>query len=331
MPSPRSERPTTIWITWEHHRRTRETSRQLGVELLELTTSKRGLGRYSELAARTFRVLRDRKPQVLIVQNPSLVLGFLATCLRPLFGYRLVVDAHNVAVDPYESSGRLGRILTAIVLKGADRTIVTNRHLVEKVHAAGGRALILPDPLPEFDDDGRTYPFERRDLANVVLVATFADDEPVAEILEATGRLQDLLHLHVTGRAERLADHVREAMPPNVTLTGFLDDQDYVALLRSADLVVDLTTKEACLVCGAYEAVALGTPLVLSDDPATREYFTQGVVYSPSDVDGIEEALRRGVEEAEALRHAVRQLSAELTVSWPDRLAGVETEIAQLA
>src|SRR5688500_14163147 len=92
---------TSMAITWFWHRRTAELCEGLGVPLTVLETSRRGIARYAELSLRTVRTLHEVRPRVLIVQNPSLILACLAVILRIFFRYRLIVDAHNEAVEPY--------------------------------------------------------------------------------------------------------------------------------------------------------------------------------------------------------------------------------------
>ena len=82
-------------VSWEQHRRMRELCDGLGLELVVLTTRHRGLARYALLSVRTVALLGRRRPDVLLIQNPSLVLAALTLLLRPLLGFRLVVDAHN--------------------------------------------------------------------------------------------------------------------------------------------------------------------------------------------------------------------------------------------
>ena len=86
------------------------------------------------------------------------------------------------------------------------------------------------------------------------------------------------LHLQVTGNPHKIGLSVAQRAPPNVHFTGFLADEDYWQLLRSADAIIDLTSKADCLVCGAYEALALGKPMLLSDNTASRELFGEGAV-----------------------------------------------------
>ena len=54
---------------------------------------------------------------------------------------------------------------------------------------------------------------------------------------------------------------------------------EYVSMLYSVDATIDLTNRENCLVCGAYESVAAGKPMILSKTQALMEYFNKGAVY----------------------------------------------------
>lgn len=315
-----------VWVTWERHRRTRELAKRLNVPLYEILTSKSGIRRYLSLTPRTAAILFRTRPRLLIVQCPSLVLGVVAVLMKVLLRFDLVVDAHNEAVEPYSAKGPVPRILSRIILRYADFAIVTNGYLVPKVEEHGGRPLVLPDPLPDLSlpEDVETHDSER---VRVVLIATFAGDEPVATIFSAVGRMADQIELFVTGDDRRLPEHLRARLPMNVTLTGFLSDEAYIRLLASADFVIDLTTKNHCLVCGAYEAVALGVPMVLTDDPATREHFSRGAVYTAPDVDAIERALGQAILHRTELRHGVTQLRAQIEETWPIQLSEVRAEL----
>jgi len=101
-----------------------------------------------------------------------------------------------------------------------------------------------------------------------------------------------------------------------VRLTGFLPEEAYVALLGSADVIVDLTAIEDCLVCGAYEAVALGRPLVTSDTAALRGYFRQGTVYSRHDSVSLAAAITYALAHRDRLAAEMRELKPDLMASW---------------
>ena len=48
-------------------------------------------------------------------------------------------------------------------------------------------------------------------------------------------------------------------------MTGFLDYDTYLDLLQKVDVIMDLTTDDKTMLAGAYEAVALEQPLIISN------------------------------------------------------------------
>jgi glycosyltransferase involved in cell wall biosynthesis len=134
---------------------------------------------------------------------------------------------------------------------------------------------------------------------SVAFVSTFAPDEPVEAVLRAATWLPDV-NFYVTGDTRKLSAGLRAQAPPNVSFTGFLDPySDYPGLLRAADAVMVLTTRDYTLQLGGCEAAAVGKPLITSDWPYLREVFAQGAVF----VGDSAESIRDGVLELQR-RHA---------------------------
>ena len=77
-----------------------------------------------------------------------------------------------------------------------------------------------------------------------------------------------------------------------MTLAGFLDDDAYLRLLARSDAVVVLTDREDTLLSGAWEAIALGRPLVVSGTQALRTTFGDAVGY----VDGERTTIAAGID-----------------------------------
>ena len=102
-------------------------------------------------------------------------------------------------------------------------------------------------------------------------------------------------------------------------LTRYLSEDDYVALLRDADVIVDLTTRENCLVCGAYEALALARPLVVSETAALRELLGNGALYTRNVRGDIVATALKALERGETLASAARERSVELQGDWQSR------------
>jgi glycosyltransferase involved in cell wall biosynthesis len=300
-----------VWITWQRHRRTRELCRAFGLELVELTWGGRPALRYPVLAARTALFLLRRHPDVVFIQCPSVLLGVWAVLLKTVLRFVLVADLHNEAVEPYNYSFAAYRRALAWIGRAADVCLVTNEALKRTVEQGGGRAFVLPDKVPTLQPapDGNPAGAPR-----VVFVCSYAPDEPYLEVIQAAGLLDPGVTVYVTGDHRRLPAHVQ--VPSNVRLTGYLSEEDYEDLLRGAGVVVDLTRMENCLVCGAYEAVAVERPLVTSDTRALRSYFSRGTVYTGHTAHSLAAAMTYALGERARLAAEMKVLKHDLAEQW---------------
>jgi glycosyltransferase involved in cell wall biosynthesis len=269
------------WITWERHRRSRSLTQALRIPLVELAEPGGRALRYFRDSLATIEALTRRRRRTVFVQVPSVVLGHLALVLSKVLRFRVIVDAHNAVIEGAESGSFPLRSLYRFVVRHADVVIVTNSSLAERVRKLGGRPGVLPDPVPQMG------PVATRGGSNeVVVISTWAPDEPLAAVLDAAPRLPAPLTLTITGRPRgALAERARAT--ERVRLSGFVSEQEYLELLARARVVVDLTTREDCLVCGAYEALALGRPLVVSDSRALRELLREGALFARNDAESV--------------------------------------------
>jgi glycosyltransferase involved in cell wall biosynthesis len=281
---------------------------------LEILQSRfRGALRWVELPILTLGLLRRVRPEILFVQSPSLALSSFAVLWRPFFSYLLVIHAHNEGVRPFDRQGAFVRWLTRRLLRKAGITIVTNEALATDVRNAGGRPLVLPDALP-VPPDAAVLNREQGRPIEIAVVATYRPDEPIAAIMAAAHSLPDV-RFEFSGDIEKFKK-LNIDVPDNVHLTGFLADRDYWQLLNDAAVVCDLTLKSDCLVCGAYEALALGKAMVLSDNPATREIFGTAAELTGNSTEAIVTALQRAMEKHAQLEASARDLAETYQARW---------------
>lgn len=323
---PPAKRSSSLWLAWERHRRSRELAAAFGAPLREIVFGGPRPLRHLLAGATTLAALARSRPRVLFVQNPSVFLAALAVAVRPLFHYVLVVDRHsNFRFD--DTDAGLFNLISNYSLRRADLTIVTNDSVAALVEAKGGRAFVLPDRLP------RLMPGPSRPLAgrfNVVFVCTYSADEPYLQVIDAARRLAPDIHLYVTGNSARLPARVRRGAPANLTFTGFIPAADYETLLGAADAVMALTDRHHTLLCGAYEAVSLGKPLVTSSTAALAAYFRQGSIRTVHDPDAIAAALVRARDECRSLRVEIAALRSQLRADWDVRFAALSSRLAEL-
>ena len=90
------------WLSWEDHRRSRELAKAINAELIIYEDTLPKLISHANKALLTFLFILKQRPKVLIIQNPSIILGFIASVLRFVFRYKLIVDRHtNFRIGKY--------------------------------------------------------------------------------------------------------------------------------------------------------------------------------------------------------------------------------------
>ena len=305
-----------IWISWEDHRRTTELCGALGVPLYTFTSKGSRISRYVVLTVRTVLKLMEERPDLLFVQNPSLALSLLGVFYKLAFGKRLIVDAHTSGVFPFDGKSALLNLVCRYIHRKSDLTIVTTSSLKDAVERNRGMGFVLQDRLPGISP-GKAI--KLKGAKNILSICSFSWDEPYNEVIEAASRVGSGVCVYITGNYRKAPGIRREALPENVVLTGFLPEEEYLGLLSSADVLVDLTTREDCLLCGAYEAVALGKPFIISKTLALMEYFTSGCVYAGNTAEGIAEAIRAALSTQEELEEEVKEFREELRSSWEEK------------
>ena len=303
-----------IWLAWERHRRTLELCRYLDITPVIFKSSLPRLLKHPFFVAKTTCYLFRRRPRILIVQNPSIILTLLGCVLHRLLGFYYVVDAHNGGIIPDSPIGKKFPLFYQFWQKKADLTIVTNRFMAEIIEENGGKSFILPDKLPEYKTDCGRFDVEGK--INILCISTFDADEPYREVFGAAKELPKDYIIYITGDYRKIDSTLPEKCPKQIRLTGFLSEDDYWALLTSVDLVMDLTSRENCLVCGAYEAVSQKKPLVLSDTAMLKEYFEKGTVFTQNYSKNIQQAILTAVKNIEMLKHEVEAGHTILEKQW---------------
>ena len=310
-----SKEYTGIWITWEIQRRNKGISSALDFPLYELEVDAPQAIRYLVSVYKTVRIIVKDKPQLLVVQNPSIVLAFSSILFRLFFHYKLVVDAHNSGILPAEGKSPLLMRIARWLQRKADLTIVTNTELKKIVDCNGGKGFVLPDKIPTCPEKVET---DLNGKLNIAFICTFSEDEPYMEVIKAASMLDNDIIFYITGRYTGKIS--RHDVSPNVKLLGFVSDEEYWTLLQSADIVMDLTLREGCLVCGAYEALAANKPMILSNTLVLKEYFSKGCIYVEPDAYSIVSGVHGAVRKINELKCEIKLLKADLQQSWDERL-----------
>ncbi len=310
------------WITWENHRRSIELSSEIGADYNFIKSSEIFILRHFLKAIKTIRIIYRYRNDIVIVQNPSRILAALAAFMKIFLPFTLIVDRHT--------NFRLGKglsfnpaiwfvvLCSEFSLKVADLTIVTNEYLKKLVERKGGRAIVLHDKIPNFDD--QSVPVKLPVGINVLFVCTYAADEPFREVFKAVKLLPEGYNILVTGNYCRAGIDNRE-VADNLKLLGFVSTEAYEAYIKNCDIVMVLTTSDWCIVCGGYEAMAAGRPLITSNTKALQEFYGNSACYVAPDSQSIAAGIVRVSTDMETYSNEIAKERNAKEVEWQSQWA----------
>jgi hypothetical protein len=302
-----------VWYSFSRRAETLATELQGRVIFQYEAGLKRGWQtpwRYLVQGWKTWQVLQREQPDLVLVQSPPFLAPLFVALWCKLWsrnkstGRRVpyIIDCHPGTFHDVE--WKWGLPVLYLLARGAEVTLLCNEPSQEIV--AGWRVpnIFLPDGLPDFTDVQATSSIGSVGTARVAFICTYATAEPVAEIF-AAARLSPEVTYYITGDIQRAQPDLLAERPDNVVLTGFLRGGEYVSLLKNVHGIAILTKQSKDLSCGAYEALALGKPALISDWPGSRRIFQHGFVYCENTPVGIAQGVQQMLtEQAVLIREA---------------------------
>jgi glycosyltransferase involved in cell wall biosynthesis len=284
--------------------------------------------KYPYQALKTPFVLLRHRPKVVFVQNPPIFGALIVYLWGLLTGTKLIIDSHTDALlaEWWAWTWPLHKFLS----QRAIITLVTNEHLKEVVNQWAAPAYILVDP-PETHPELAKVTFDN-DKFQVVMVSSAAYDEPISEVLEVAQQLPEI-QFYITGNFDRAPHHqgIRERAPHNVRFTGYLPDAEFYGLLKSAHIVMAMTTENHTIQSGAAEGLWLGRPVITSDWPILRNYFTQGAVLVDNSTESIRQAILTIQANYPQFEADILTLQQQRRAEWWQRAHGLMGVILQKA
>jgi len=315
-----------LFICWvRFHGRSNDLARAVGAEIAFVSVGqarnpRTAPFRWAVQTVQTILLLVRRRPRVLYVMAPPLPLVFLGLVYSRVAHARFVIDAHSAAVVE-RRTGQRSRRLFPLLARCATATIVTTDALATRLAERKVNVIAIHDPpmraSPQVCAHDRRHP-------RVMMPSSWHEDEPMDAVF-GMARLIPEIEVMVTGLPRGTLD--RAALPPNVALTGYLDEKGYDALLGGSDVVLALTTAENTMQRAGYEAMAYDRALVTSDTQALRSYFTMGTVFvDPTDAGSLAGAVHDALADKDELEIEMRTLSGVQREAFRcclDRLAGL--------
>jgi len=313
-----------VFLVWDRQSiRASGISKHIGASLHFLSTSRIS---HPVLFIKTLKILRKESPRIIICQSPPVTCAFIAMVYKYLFARmskpKILIDVHTGAISKPWSKN-----VSRLIMKHASVNIVINKEqqnfLIQNYHIT---PVVLEDPIPDFTDillsakKQEGYKIEQKAIFNVVVISSFAFDEPLQAVFDAASELPDV-YFYVTGDKKNADKKLLIKKSDNVIITGFLDYNTYVDLLQKVDVIMDLTTDNKSMVGGAFEAVALEQPLITSNWIPLRRYFNKGTIYINNSSDDIRKAIMFAMTKKEELSKEMHQLKIERMKEWKEKIS----------
>jgi glycosyltransferase involved in cell wall biosynthesis len=317
-------RRSSLLVSWiGYHGRSATLAEELGVEAVFVSVGRTGnvstaLVRYVWQSIYTLWILFRKRPKTIIVMAPPLPLVALAWIVSKLTQARLVIDAHTGVFNDPKWAWTIGTFLW--FARRSTATIVTSRQLVDKLEQAGVKAISLHDPPITLSLKTRTdVASDELVKESVIAPCSFSSDEPIHAIIAAAKELPSVT-FYITGRTPKGFSASSLNIPTNVTFTGYLPDEAFHNLLRSAGMVLALTTRELTMQRAGYEALAYHKPLLTSNTQVLRDYFTQGTVFTSPHPADIRAGVLECLENRDSLASDMAALHHQKLTSWDAEL-----------
>jgi glycosyltransferase involved in cell wall biosynthesis len=253
----------------------------------------------------------SRRPVIVVLPPLPALLVVLASGGRRRAP--LLADMHSGAfLDP-----RWRRVLKPTLRLLRDHAaIVTNENLTSACLRAGVQTFVLDDPLEPAETPAAAAVGSDR---YVLVVLSYASDEPVREILEAVAG-QPGTRFVLSGAAP---DPIRRSAPRNASFSGFVSRDEFIGLLRGSSVVVALTRQPDTMQRAAYEALEHIVPVVTSDTEVLRRYFGDAAVYAATTPASISIAIHDALDRNQELRRRLLALQHEKTVEQQEILGEI--------
>ena len=284
-----------IWITWHNAARSRNMSKFLNLDLKEIFINQNPIFRHVGSTFWTIWILLKSRPKVVFLQLSFLLL--LITVLYKLLSLNKVVivaDCHTKALRR-KVNGKLNKIfwpLKTFSFSKVDFSIVSNIGMEKDIKKLHSNYFFIPDKIPENKIN------KIRDTQKIycVNISSFAVDEPVGELFDLAQLLsKENIKLYWTGKInENLIKDFNK--PDNLIFTGYMTFERYYDLIGNASCLIALTTEADTLQSGAYEALSVEVPMVITDSIALKNYFDSAALYTNHNPHDLFEKVKYAIE-----------------------------------
>lgn len=302
----------SVWITWHKSVRSRNLAKEFQVKLLEKEISNNILWRHVGSSIWTILVLIKNRPKTVYLQYSFMLLLILSLykAINKLNIY-IICDCHTKALRRNMSGifEYIFMFIKKITFRYVNIVLISNvslkKDVLNIIDMKDRYIYILPDKIPSILYNKNVHKEEKY----CVYINTYAVDEPLNEVIEMANNIKNDIKIYVTGKIpQHLNNTVSNHKERNIIFTNYLNDSAYNDLIGNADCLLILTMEENCLQCGAYEALSVNVPMVLSRTNALQKYFGDSAIYSNHDPESISEAIKTAIQNSEIIKKTMSEV-----------------------
>jgi hypothetical protein len=213
------------------------------------------------------------RPNKIVVVLPPIFLVYVSYIYK-ILGFssvQIICDLHNGVLRNEWANWPLVKILI-----GKANCVLSHNTEVKKSIDKHFNidSTVLPDPLSSYNaNEAKESPFLVSGKTNVLVPVSYADDEPINEIIKAGTELFQHFNFILTGNYKKKFSESHARKLP-ITFTGFISEHEYVDLLLSCDVVLCLTLNDDIQMCALIEAISAEKAFICSDNTVNNTMFS---------------------------------------------------------
>jgi glycosyltransferase involved in cell wall biosynthesis len=274
--------------------------------------------KYVLASLKTLLLLKKKRPDIIFVVNPPIFAPLIVWIYCRMNKVHYVIDTHSAAFN--WKRWTLFQWLHKFLSRDALMNLLHNEPLAQTVTSWGAHSMTLADGPPQLATDG-AYPL--RDGFNAAVICTYSRDEPIEVVLEAAQKMP-LTNFYVTGHINRASESIINRASSNIILTDYLPKNEYIALLTGCSVVICLTLDDNTMQCGAHEAMELGRPIITSNWPVLRDYFSKGTIHIDNTANSLVHAITEIRTNYKYYGEQIQILRKERQSTWDKGLSELE-------
>lgn len=283
----------------------------------------------------TYRRLQKLRPEIIFVQNPPITAVLTVYLYARLNGARYIIDTHTAGFldRKWAFFHPLHRFLARRALWNTvhnyknleylERWNIPHRSVLQFYNPT--RAEVLPHGIKLFPR--LEAKLEKNFALKIFMVNRFADDDAWRAVVR-TARTMPEAVFFLTGSLRKVPRKIRQKLPANVVLTGYLRHDHFMQLMDRCDVVLALTKRRDTVLWSIREILALRKPFVTSHSDVIQHYFPSVALFSHHTPEDLSRNIRLAWEKRADIHNEMDRFLAADTIRWKNDILELERIIA---